>query len=706
MNDLMKLALSLSLSGSLLILLLLLARPLFRGRASRAVQYYLWLLVIARLLLPLTPQASLMGALFAQFEKNADYVDREKNALQDAENSNLPGYGCPAEYTEVPAGQGADTPGTPDFSPQESLPSAGQEPAFSSEVNAGQTPLHRIADALLQNLWLIWLAVALALLVRKITACQSFTKYVKAGCREVSDTALLDSLAQICMRSGVKRPVELYENPLVPSPMLLGFLRPCIVLPCAGLPEQDFRHIIMHELVHYKRRDLLYKWLVQITACLHWFNPLIRIMDREICRACELSCDEAVLRSLPERERHSYGDTLMHALGCCPGIFSPAAPASVTLGESAKLLKERLNAILCFQPRLRWNVRISLLLAAILAGGFTVSGAYRNLPDSSQPGSARIFEPENIPDSSDDVFPEAGSRPAIGQDTDGALSKSGPAFSGKVYTYTYRQDGFYQAPYLFTLGWNLLGRDLKHYESMSLSLSDNSNITLLLEDSCRDFPMDADACQSLSSLLLKLKADMVDTEYPLTLPLLINVRNTGDSTPLELAGQLYQNDLIGFSAVYPLLEEAEQKRFLDRAFSDSAVSFYGCCLNHINADGDTLNRFAEKACADNQIALFGVTLNYLEPDSSLISQYAQKAYSENNIAIFNVCLNSLASDNPVMGQLAEDAYENDNAAFFSCLACHMEQDTLDYWTARAIEDKKSQLLSALLANAHRDDDKD
>ena len=69
MNELMKLIVSLSLSGTALILLLLLFRPLYRKRLSKRWQYYIWLVVILRLLLPITPEASLTGNLFLEAEQ-------------------------------------------------------------------------------------------------------------------------------------------------------------------------------------------------------------------------------------------------------------------------------------------------------------------------------------------------------------------------------------------------------------------------------------------------------------------------------------------------------------------------------------------------------------------------------------------------------------------------------------------------------------
>lgn len=138
----------------------------------------------------------------------------------------------------------------------------------------------------------------------------------------------------------MRRPIELYGNSQASSPMLLGCFRPCIILPDPGLPREDFLCTVRHELCHYRRKDLFYKWLVQITVCLHWFNPLVHMMGQEISRACELSCDEAVVWSLDEKGRRAYGDTLLRAVA--PKKDGKECAASVMLGESAVLLKERL----------------------------------------------------------------------------------------------------------------------------------------------------------------------------------------------------------------------------------------------------------------------------------------------------------------------------------------------------------------------------
>ena len=340
MAEYLKVPVSLSLSGSLVILVLLLCGPLLRGRVSRRWQYYVWLVAIFRLLLPLSPQASPIGALFREPEAPP--------AVQAA---------SPYAADTVPVQ--AETAPKPLRPVQPSVPPP-------DRTSAGISPAEALA--------LAWLGGALVLMVWRVSAYLHFLRCLRAGRREVSAPALLDLLARTGEELKVRRPVELWENPLAASPMLLGLVRPRIVLPSAAVSEADFHCTALHELTHYRRCDLLYKWLVQLTVCLHWWNPLVWVMAREIDRACELACDEAVLRRLKPEERLSYGDALLRALESGGGYR--AARGSVSLGESAELLKERLSAIMNFKKPSRWTALLSLVLAAALTTGAAAAGAY------------------------------------------------------------------------------------------------------------------------------------------------------------------------------------------------------------------------------------------------------------------------------------------------------------------------------------------
>lgn len=353
MNEIFKMVLSLSFSGLVLSIILFLCKPFYKGKVSKCWQYYIWLIIIARLLLPFTPEISPVGTLFQEAD----------NAIVQLTTADMPD-------TKVP-------PAT--------APAHREEDISEQNNNVGgeiTEPLHQILPAILQNLWIIWLGGALLLLLRKITIYQGFVRYIRAGCTEVSSIELLDKLANAEERMRIKRPVELYANSLIASPLLFGFFHPCIVLPTTEISDADFQYTLAHELIHYKRWDMFYKWLVQICVCIHWFNPFVYLMSGDINRLCELSCDEAVIKKLGQMERRAYGDTLLNAIKT-GGSYKDSL-SSVTLSESKKLLKERLESIMKYRKTSKMAVAIALAVTLALAACATTIGAYT---DMQLPGS-------------------------------------------------------------------------------------------------------------------------------------------------------------------------------------------------------------------------------------------------------------------------------------------------------------------------------
>ena len=351
MNAALKIFLSMSFSGGLLILTLLLGKRFLKDKISRQWQYYIWLIVLLRLLLPFGPEVSLMGKAY----QAVDQAISQTAPLPPQQQSPL----------NAPGGNLAPAVGTEQHN----------EPA-NSPVDDITTvyPFQNIGAMLINYLWLVWLVAALGLLIRKITIYQGFVRYIKAGLTPVSDIQRLDELSIVAEQLGIKKPIELCVNPLVSSPLLIGFFHPCIVLPGADIPEKDFRYIVLHELTHYKRWDMFYKWLVQITVCLHWFNPLVHLMSREITKACEFSCDEAVLAKMKRGNAQDYGKTLLDAMAAV-GRYKENFGA-VTLSENKQLLKERISAIMDFKKKSTAIRLLTGLLTLCVMFGAAFVGVY------------------------------------------------------------------------------------------------------------------------------------------------------------------------------------------------------------------------------------------------------------------------------------------------------------------------------------------
>lgn len=352
MKNLLLLFLSLSLSGSLLALFLLAIKPLLKDRLSPTWQYYVWLIVVLRLLLPLTPQISLIGEITPYLQ----------SALSP-----------PAATAEKPPGQINE-------SLREELtvtPAIQQEEdgllLASREEDAPLAPSTHEKD-MLPYLWMPWLAVALTRFVHQIVNYRRFVHLVKSEMEKVKDERILNIYQSELSQIKSRRPLPLYMNCQVRSPMLIGLLHPMIVLPTLIVSDDELRQMIRHELTHYKRLDILYKWSIQLVLCLHWFNPLVHLMSKEISRLCELSCDEIIIKHLDLDNRIIYGDALM-ATVTAQGKGQEST-LSLTMCQDIDLIKERLDRIMKHQKKSRLAVSMTVLLTALLFCGFMFTGAY------------------------------------------------------------------------------------------------------------------------------------------------------------------------------------------------------------------------------------------------------------------------------------------------------------------------------------------
>ena len=189
MNDFMKILLSLSVSGTLLLLLILGLKPLYKNRFSKCWQYYIWIIVALRFLLPFTPDTTIVGSLFEKPDTTAVTNEIPTN-------------------TNVPASTDTDNSNTEPIQASRDITVTMREP-FNRYV----------------CLFFMWSIFALVLFVRKITIYQGFIQYIKAGSTEVSDIKTLNLLSDCEEKLNIKTRVELSRNPLIASPIVIGFFR-------------------------------------------------------------------------------------------------------------------------------------------------------------------------------------------------------------------------------------------------------------------------------------------------------------------------------------------------------------------------------------------------------------------------------------------------------------------------------------------------
>jgi hypothetical protein len=120
------------------------------------------------------------------------------------------------------------------------------------------------------------------------------------------------------------------------------------------------------------RFDIGIKWLTALAASIHWFNPMMYFIKKEINHACELSCDEAVINNLNDEEKQEYGETLISVVA---EQKYPAGILSATMCEEKKTLKERLISIMRHSKKSRLITLVSAVLLLGVIGTSVVLGA-------------------------------------------------------------------------------------------------------------------------------------------------------------------------------------------------------------------------------------------------------------------------------------------------------------------------------------------
>lgn len=250
-----------SVTMSALALFYMAVTPLLAKRYSVTGRYYAWLIVVIGLIIPFRPQ----------FTSPVVSVDLPGNAAMPMLRL---GNAAP-----VPAGA--------------ALPTA-----------VTNIPWWQIAAA-------VWLGGMLLFLAYHLVRHYRFLKLTARWSEAVTDGPTLAVFQELKTQMGILQSIGLRVCGSIGSPMLIGFATPRVLLPEKDFSSEELWFILKHELVHYQRKDLLYKSLVLLAAAIHWFNPIVHLMAKAIGVQCELSCDAEVVRNRDADTRLSYSETII-----------------------------------------------------------------------------------------------------------------------------------------------------------------------------------------------------------------------------------------------------------------------------------------------------------------------------------------------------------------------------------------------------------
>ena len=288
---------------SVLFLLFLPARRLLGRRLSPAAALLLWAVLAVKLVIPfgfesnlslLPPRPASVGGLDQAMTPITDLLEEERLV--------------PKEIKQQPASGGPEA-GQPAHAPfGQALAEEGEiSPAVGNAARPLNVPL------LLLGLWAAGAAAVAAVL---LAGAANLRRRVQRA-RTVVPPCVLEAFEHCRRELGIRRGVLLMLSGATGAPIVMGALRPVLVLPeDAGLLSGEaLRHVLAHELMHIRRGDLWALRCMNLLCAVYWFTPAVWAWSKLVRADLETACDHSVLRLIGRSQRLSYISTVLEFTG-------------------------------------------------------------------------------------------------------------------------------------------------------------------------------------------------------------------------------------------------------------------------------------------------------------------------------------------------------------------------------------------------------
>ena len=337
--------------------ILLIAKRIFKNNLSSRMQYNLWFLLLGLLAVPFIP-FRLIG-----FPQIFSWLGSLRSS--------------PASGTATAMGEaaGINPTGNTDWMND-----------FALSVNS-ETP--SIAGYILLGIWIVGIFAMIILVIKSSLRLRTLEK----SALPLQNPEVHRLYHQCLEEMGIHRNIPVYSTAFLKSPIIVGLLKPCIYLPIhlisdyilsrnansegvciTGYPngcnESDMRYMLLHELQHYKHKDAIASYLMNLAGVVYWFNPLVWYALKEMRNDREVACDTSVLKMLEEDAYEDYGNTLINF---AEKVSLTPFPFAAGLGGNMEQMKRRIINIASYEkPTFMKRIKgmTAFMLTAVLLLGF------------------------------------------------------------------------------------------------------------------------------------------------------------------------------------------------------------------------------------------------------------------------------------------------------------------------------------------------
>ncbi len=341
--------------GTALALILTFIKPVTRKVFSSAWHYYMWLVVLLIMVLPIKLSLPHKNVVMSPISNTSTIT------VNHIENT--------------------ETPIIINAQPEQITKEQTTQPERASTAKV-------IENFLISHLHLfslIWLTGAVLLFLVKIVGYLLFLNKIHKHSEIISCPKI---------KAHTNRKIKARVSDTICSPLMIGIIRPTLLLPKINITAEQLDNVLAHEMTHLKRNDILYKWFVSMVKCVHWFNPAIYFISNQINLDCEISCDLAVVKGMDAKQEKEYAETILALLAY---NSSKTNPLTTGMTGNKKALKRRFTMI---KNKFKINKKttiISIVLAAVLLiSAIVISGLTNGFFIGNKPDNTILYKNEKM----------------------------------------------------------------------------------------------------------------------------------------------------------------------------------------------------------------------------------------------------------------------------------------------------------------------
>ncbi|MGN0484974.1 MAG: BlaR1 family beta-lactam sensor/signal transducer [Lachnospiraceae bacterium] len=317
---------------------LLLFKWIFRNSLSSRMQYDLWFLLLGLLAVPFLPFRLVgFGQIFSWLRRirnsSVSHADSGANTVIDINLSD------PTNWMND----------------------------FVLSVNS-DTP--SVIGTILFGIWIVGMFLMMILVIKSSLRLRT----IKKSALPLQNPEVRRLYSRCLNEMKITRNIPVYSTAFLKSPIIVGFLRPCIYLPIhliSDYHESEMRYMLLHELQHYRHKDAIANYLMNFAGVLYWFNPVVWFALREMRNDREVACDTSVLKMLEENDYEEYGNTLINFI---EKVSHSPFPFAASLSGNMKQMKRRILNIASYKKPTfckKFKGMIACILTIVLIMGLT-----------------------------------------------------------------------------------------------------------------------------------------------------------------------------------------------------------------------------------------------------------------------------------------------------------------------------------------------